>query len=264
MFLCELKRAVSRLSFKIVILIGIVFSVLSLFQTGILGYTSSYEYIHTYWVSPFDRFIFFNLNPVSNILIMILPLLCTLCFSDSYLEDMSSGFLKSIYTREKKQSYLIAKFSANFIVSGVAFAAPLVLNLISLMMLFPNIQPHPILGKTTIFQGGLFPQFYYNHPVLYIFMWIFIYFLYSGVIGSIGLTLGIFIKNKFIILVSPFLIWWFGEVIFEFLNLGKFSPFQFLYLSNSQNISIIIFEFILLLSITFIPFYIGGCINETY
>jgi len=264
MFLCELKRAASRLSFKIVILIGTIFSALSIIQTGRAGNTSIQEYIHSFWTSPFDNFIFFNLNPVSNILILIFPLLCAIPYSDSYLEDISSGFLKAIYTREKKQNYLIAKFFADFISSGIAFAAPLMFNLIALVMLYPSLSPHPILGRTTILEGGLLPQVYYAHPVFYILMWIFIYFLYSGATASIGLTLGVFIKNKFITLVSPFLIWWLVEGILEFCNLGKYSPLQFLYLSNSQDLVVIILEFIILLVATFIPFFLGGYVNETY
>lgn len=263
MFSVELKRGFSRLSFKIAILIGIIFCTLSIVQVR-GGNNDLQEYIKAYITTPFDNFIFFKLNPISNILILILPIISSLSYSDSYLEDVNSGFIKFIYTRQNKQKYLLSKYFANFIVSGISFAIPILLNFIALMILVPNVQPNPILGQPTIMYGGLFPQLFYKHPILYIMMWIIIYFLYAGAFASVGLSLGIFIKNKFVVLILPFIFCNVASVLFELCDKSKYAPFQFLYLSNEQNFFIILFEFLIIFVITVVLFSCGGYKNETF
>lgn len=264
MFLVELKRGFSRLSFKIAVFIGIIFCLLSLVETKGFSEHLLSDYIKTYLDTPFDRFIFFNLNPVSNILILIFPIISAISYSDSYLEDVNSGFIKAIYTKEKKVKYLILKFLSNFIVAGTAIAAPLLLNFIALILLYPSIPTHAVLGRPTIMPGGLFPGLFYNHPAIYILIWILIYFLYSGAFASIGLSLGILIKNKFVTLIAPFIIYHIASIILQLMNKNLYEPLQFLYLSNNQNISAITLDFVLILIATICLFIYGGYKNETY
>lgn len=264
MFFIEIKRAFSRLSFKIAISIGVIFCILSLIEMPVYRGNVMDSYIKGFINTPFSNFMLFRLNVISNFLIIIMPIISTLSYSDSYIEDVKSGFIKSIYTREKKYSYLIAKYFANFIISGIAFSIPLLLNYIILILLYPSIQPDPILSGVTIMKGGLFPQLFYSHSNIYIIMWITIYFLYSAAFASIALCFSKLLKHKFVILFTPFVLYFLVEVFAEISNKMEYSPQAFLYLSLKQDFFIILSEFIFIFVITFIIFCFGGSNDEIY
>lgn len=266
MFLVELKKGFSRQSFKVAILIGTIFCILNITKYISISISDNYlqGYIKGYLETTYDNFILFNLTPLSNILILIFPLLSCISYSDSYLEDVQSGVIKFIYTRQSKVKYLISKFLSNFIVAGVSIAVPLMINFIIIILLYPSIPPHPVLGKVTIMDGGLFPDLYYSKPIVYIFMWIVIYFLYAGAFASIGLSLGVIIKNKYITIILPFIVYMVVEIIVELIDKPMYSPQQFLYLSRSQSPYIIICEFAIIFLISITIFLYGGYKNETY
>lgn len=263
MLLQEIKRGFSRLPFKIVVFIGSIACILSalLFQPDIDMLDSYYK---AYVISAYDGFIFFNLSPISNVLILIMPILSSLSYSDSYLEDVNSGIVKFIYTRQEKDKYLITKYLANFVVSGVAFIIPLIINFIILILKIPSVQPHPILGHQTISGGGLFAETFYDNPILYIGLWIIIYFLYSGVFASVGLSLSIFTQNKFVVLVLPFILCCIIGIVLEVIDKYQFYPLSFLYVSLEQSWVIVFGEFFTLLLMSFGMFFFGGRRNEIY
>ncbi|MFT8350440.1 hypothetical protein [Clostridium saccharoperbutylacetonicum] len=263
MFYQEIKRCFSRISFKIALLVGIVACVLSSISMKTEPYSIE-SYIKAYEISCYDNFIFFNLNSISNILILIFPILSVLSYSDSYLEDVHSGLIKYIYTRYSKNRYLICKFVANFIAGGLTFIIPLIIDFIILILSYPSLPTHSILGKQTILCGGLFPSLFYEHPIIYIGMWLIIYFMYAGAFASIALGISMIIKNKFAILFIPFLLCNAIGIILDVIDKYFYSPISFLYLSNKQDIRIIVVEFIGIMIVSIFMFYFGGTKNEIY
>ncbi|MBW6411667.1 hypothetical protein [Clostridium weizhouense] len=263
MFFQEVKRGFSRISFKIALFIGTVACILS----SILMKTESYSiqsYIKAYEISSYDNFIFFNLNSISNILILIFPILSVLSYSDSYLEDINSGFIKCIHTRYSKKKYLMYKFLSNFVVGGLGFVIPLIINFIILILSYPSLPTHAILGKQTILCGGLFPALFYTYPILYIALWLVIYFMYAGAFASISLGVSTIIKNKFVVLFIPFLLCNVIGILLDITNKHSYSPLSFLYLSIKQDIKVIILEFIGIMIVSMSLFYLGGTKNEIY
>lgn len=264
MFLIETKRAFSRVSFKVSFFLVCTFCVLDILNYPIGKENILTEYLSGYVNTPLQNFVFFKLNAISNLLIIILPIISALSFSDSYIEDMKSGFIQNIYIRGKRHKYLISKYFANFLVGGTAFALPLLLDYIFCILSRPNIQPDPILTGQIIMEGGLLPSLFYSHGNLYTLMWIAIYFFYSGVFASIGLCASKLIKNKFIIIFVPFILYFVIECFCELTNNWAYSPEVFLYLSRVQSFSIIVSEFIFMFIITFIVFCFCGVNNDIY
>lgn len=264
MFSIELKRAFSRLSFKIAISIGIVFCILSIVKIPMYGGDILDNYIKGFVGTPFEHFIFFKANPISNLLIIIMPIISTLGYSDSYIEDFKSGMIKGIYTRQNKRRYLLSKYFANFIAGGAAFALPLVLNYVTLILIYPSVQPNMVFGGTSIMPSGLLSNLFYGHANLYIIMWIAVYFLYSGAFASIALCFSTFIKNKFVVIFIPFILYILVEGFCELFNKIEYSPQTFLYLSMNKNFYAILLEFILIFMITISLFFFGGVKDEVY
>ena len=83
----------------------------------------------------------------ASILVLIAPLLASLAFSDSYLSDKESGFLKFIYLRIGQKKYIFSKIIVNSIVSG------LVISLASFVMLFFLICVYGIKDVNTLNLG---------------------------------------------------------------------------------------------------------------
>lgn len=267
MFFSELKRAFSRNSFKLMILLVSIICLINLWDVFKVVWNNEdilSQYIGGYVSTSFSGFMFFNSNPFANILIIIMPIISAFSFSDSYIEDMKSGIIQSMYTRQSRVKYFINKYFANFIVSGVAFSLPLLLNYILCIMLKPSVQPDPILTGKIIMKGGLFTDLFYSNAHLYTIMWIGIYFLYSGTFASIGLCASKVIKNKYIVLFVPFILNIVVIILGEIFDGLKFVPSSFLYLSRNQHFSIIMGEFIVVSIITFVLFCFTGVRSDVY
>ena len=267
MFLSEIKRAFSRKSFKLMLLLVSIICLISIWnvlRVGVYDKDILNQYIKGYVSNSFSDFIFFNGNPISNLLIIIMPIISSFSFSDSYIEDMKSGIIQNIYTKESRIKYFINKYLANFIVSGVAFSLPLLFDYILCIMSKPSIQPDPILTGQVIMKGGLFSNLFYSNAHLYTLMWIGIYFLYSGAFASIALCSSKLIKNKYVVLFVPFVINIILTLFCELIGKLIFSPSNFLYLSMNQSFAIIAGEFIAIFIITFILFCFTGVKSDVY
>ncbi len=267
MFLSEIKRASSRKSFKLMILLVSIICLLSIWDIlkgGLNDRDILTQYMDGYVDTAFSKFIFFNSNPISNLLIIIMPIISAFSFSDSYIEDIKSGIIQSIYTRQSRVKYFINKYFANFIVSGVALSLPLLLDYILCIMIKPSIQPDPILTGQIIMKGGLFNNLFYSNAHLYTVMWIGIYFLYSGAFASIALCSSKVIKNKYVVLFVPFVLSIVVSIFCEIFDKLKYAPSSFLYLSRNQHFLIVAGEFITISIITFALFCFTGVKSDVY
>ena len=266
MILLEIKRGLSRTSFRIILIIVSIMAIICAFENK--SYRDSSDilniYMKAYLFTPADYFMIFRFNSIETLFLQLMPLLSCICYADTYFEDRKNGFLKFIYTRQEKKVYLKAKYIANFILSGLAISIPLKLNYIILLLRFPNIEVNEILGNTNIKMTLMFPDLYYSNTTIYIFLWIFIFFLYSGIFASIGLSLSIFMKNRIVALFIPLILFNIIDIFLEAIDKFNFYPVQFLGVSSDKSFSIIAGEFLVLLVITFITFYIGGNKDEVY
>ena len=267
----ELKRAFKRKTFIFAILIGAIFAIVenisSNYYSIISAYTTSQYffdiYIKTAMDSCYNHFLFFNFSPLANTFFTIMPIIIAISYSDSYLEDLNSGFLKNILARCSKKEYLKSKFLANFIVSGITISIPLLISLLMLITTQSSINPDKISGLT-LGSGNLNLDMYINHPILYIFMWIGIYFVFAGGISSIALGISIVNRNKFIVLIAPFIIVQAMDILFSFIGINNYNLMRFLYLGFNPNPLTMFITFIAMLMVTFLPFYFGGKSNEAF
>lgn len=267
----ELKRAFKRKTFLIsllvVTLLCIVDNVVSNYNWIIMPYNSYpyffEDYIKLGIVTSYQCFTFFHFTPLASILFTLMPILVAISYSDSYLEDLNSGFLKNILARCSKRKYLQSKFLANFIISGITVSIPLLINLLILITTQSSIKPEKM-STTTLLNGSLNLDMYLNHPMLYTLMWIFIFFIFAGVISSIALSFSIVIRNKFIVLIAPFITVQAIGILFSFIGLNDYSVLRFLYLYSEANPIAMMVTFIVMLAATFLSFYFGGKSNETF
>ncbi|MFR1709714.1 MAG: hypothetical protein ACLSV2_12500 [Clostridium sp.] len=267
----ELKRGLKRKTFIVALLVTTIFCVVQHLVSNywwiIMPHANDSVFFDTFLksgiVSAYQCFIFFNLTPLGNLLFILMPILVAISYGDSYLEDLNSGFLKNILSRCSKQKYLKSKFLANFIISGITIAIPLIVNLLLLITTQASILPEK-LSTNTLMAGSLNLDMYLNHPALYILMWILIYFAFAGAISSITLGLSMVTRNKFIVLIAPFIIVQAMGILLGLLNLRDYSVAKFLYSYPEPNPIAMFITFTVIIMATFLPFYFGGKSNELF
>lgn len=182
----------------------------------------------------------------ASILVLIAPLLASLAFSDSYLSDKESGFLKFIYLRIGQKKYIFSKIIVNSIVSG------LVISLASFVMLFFLICVYGIKDVNTL-NLGPFSWIYYKSRLLYATFLILISFIFNVIFANLALGISPWIKNKYLTFIFPF---------FYYIISGTILPFSLngtiLFTLNTEatELNIIIYQLALFL-LGIVLFYVG-------
>lgn len=231
----EFKRAINK-KIIVVLSVGILLTLAHLYTEVIP--MNTYQRGESPYLTPFTTwFANDSFSIYSQIFFMQLPILASIPYADSYWVDKNSGFIKCIYTRVKKNDYLIAKYITNFIVGGAVIAIPLIFNIYLLFMKLPALKP-------SIFSGlelpkEMFGNLYYLHPYIYVLVYLFINFMFGGVYSSIGLSISSFCKNRFLVVVIPFLTY-ISMFIVEIAGFPQLVPMKFL--NSGQSVSGITIE----------------------
>lgn len=208
------------------------------------------------------------LNVQPALFYLILPLMASLPFADSFCIDKNSGFIKNVAIRCNKKKYLKAKYAAVFISAMVVTAVPLVLSIILAVCTFPNIIPIPAQGNFKVYENMWGSLFYFN-PYIYLFLYIFIDCIFSGLLACIALFAAQFAENRFIVLLTPFITAVFLMAIGNFFPntlISKIVPSEFMNMSQSitPNGWIMLAMGIILFAITWGIFVGKGSREDVY
>lgn len=166
---------------------------------------------------------------------MILPILAALPFADSLFTDMKDGYIKNVCLRVEKKEYYLAKYIAVFLSGGVAAVAPLLLSFLLACMFLPAMKPEPNAGNLcAIRETSSFPWLYYNLPMVFIALYLVINFVFSGLLACLGVVATAYLGYRFLVLVTPFIVYLFINSGFGLLGLKDWQPNNFL-LSGYEN-----------------------------
>lgn len=253
MFNSLITRGFTKNTTLFILILGSIIALLDVIENNVIHLKPS-----DYWDYPlgvYNWWFLFNPEVYLSIIITVFPLLASVPYADSYIEEKKSGFLKSILLRQNKSKYLIRKFLINFAIGGIASIVPLVLNLLVYFSLLPAIKPNLYFGNIPII--SFLPDLYINHPLVYIILRIGNCFIFGGIFASIALTCSLFVENRYIIIGIPFFIYTILDIVLDTLNLQKYSPLKFLFLDVpfTYGIYVIAITTIILL---FAAFYFGG------
>ncbi|ACI30495.1 MULTISPECIES: ABC transporter permease [Bacillus cereus group] len=199
----NLKQAFFNKRFLLIILLSIILSFCHY-------YFNVYIYTMDKWYDKeFLRLSYkwIGFQSVGSFLFLLMPLISVFVFSDSYLLEQKNGFLNGIYTRVSKGKYLFSKYISVFIIGGISFILPLLISLV-IVSLTVSTEPasNPNSGLTPISLNHMFSGLYFSSPILYCCLYLFIDFLFAGVFAVLALSISIFIKKVFVVLLIPFLI----------------------------------------------------------
>jgi hypothetical protein len=180
----------------------------------------------------------------------ILPLLVCIPFADSLLVDSRSGYMNNYATRTSARNYYLAKVLAVFFSAGLVGMLPLLLNFYSTSLLLPLLPPIATTGQYLPVEFTMWSGLFYSQPLLYIALYMLITFVFSGLIALVALLLSFAIKNRFVVILAPFIIC----VFYGFLSHGvvamtgmellpTFSPVYFL---NPLNVCFDVVQYVII------------------
>ncbi len=162
--------------------------------------------------TAFTKWMFFDdSNIFKYVLIFIMPILVVLPHGASFHYDCKSGYIKHMVTRTVQKSYYRAKYTANFIASGLVFIAPAIINFIMVSWIYPMHKPSPFVARLR--EPFLFCDVFYEAPLIYLIICILYYFIVAGLLASIAILVSKYIQNYFSIIITPFVLAYIAKYI---------------------------------------------------
>lgn len=169
-------------------------------------------------------------SPYKETFLTIFPTLAMLPYALTYHSDIKNGYVKNIYTRNKKKNYLMAKYIVTFMSAGIVVTIPYLLNLIIALCLLPALSP--VRNGQYMSAASMLQNVFYSRPFLYIVIYLIISFLYAGVFASVTLAATCIVENIFLLSLVPFLLWYGLGIISSFFiaryQLESINPIQLL------------------------------------
>ncbi len=195
---------------------------------------------------------------------MLLPLLATIPFGDSFFADIRTGYIKNVLIRVRKKDYYVAKYIATFISGGLVIVIPLIINLMITAMFLPSHHPQVTSGYSNG-AASMRSNLFFIHPYAYILGYLVIDFIFSGFISTIALSVSLISEYRFMVVVIPFLIYLFMYSLLSSLGLWSYEAFYFLQPGYGNNSFITIFiQALILATLTSTTFLIGGVKEDIY
>jgi len=255
-----LHRVIYNKAVYVMLLFGTAIAVLHIFQDAIafISFSNDSPFLYT----PYQSWIEFGIS--SNyryIFFLLLPIIAAIVFSDTYARDLQTGYFKAIVARGKMKSYFTGLYVTNFIIAGITVSIPLLINLYLAFMTMPNIKPDPVLDLNPLgFGTTMFPDLYYNFPLIHTFLYILLAFIFAGMYATISLSVSFYIQSRFFIIISSFIINMFLTIVLNYTEKYAWVPSNFLtQLSGQPGVSFTVVASIFIIGLTSSTlFYVNG------
>lgn len=195
---------------------------------------------------------------------LLVPILATLPYADSFFTDHKSGYVKNIYIRVEKTDYIGAKFVAVFVIGGCAVILPLILDFLLTAAALPSLMPQITSGAYGIL--GMWGSLFFEHPHIYLLSYLALDFIYGGLFASLALAISFFVENRFFVLLTPFMLVIIWRSLSSLLNLKGLDPSYFLMSSQFQGATFmnIALEALLIAAISCGIYFRKGIHNDTF
>ena len=207
----------------------------------------------------------------TTVFFFIFPILIAIPYGWSYCSELKSGYIKNAIIRCGKPEYFMSKYIATFLSGGLTMCIPLICNFLLTASFIPAYQPQVrYMQYYSIFSNTFMSDIFYNHPNLYVLIYIMIDFVFCGLICCLSCTAANFIRNKAVAILTPFGIMLLFNYVSDIINSNYYtevSPMSFLRpcpSSYSTNIYVIIFEMLLFLALTITPMFVRRKHYEIY
>lgn len=137
-------------------------------------------------------------------LTVLLPMLATLIYSDSFYSEVQSGVYKSIVTRAGMAPYVCVKAVFTFGLTFLAFFIPMLINLLLNLIAFPvegydnnySLPPYVL----DYYETNMFERVRLESPYLYVCLFAAILSLFAGLLALLAFSLYLYVtKSKYVV-----------------------------------------------------------------
>lgn len=154
-----------------------------------------------------------NRTAIGSIFFLTLPILASMPFGASYFTERKTGYSVQMITRSGQVMYLWAKWIATFVSGILVIMLPLLLNLMANALVCPLGKVRVLSLIVYVGQESFASKLFYSHPLVYILVSLILSSVWGGICSTISLTVGMFLKNKILIILSPLILLNFGGLI---------------------------------------------------
>lgn len=206
-------------SFKLLLIIsvylGIIFQFLSCIEFLSLcgGIQNNRGFLDLWFINQY------YMSGGASALLVFIPIISTLTFSDIFITEKENGFSAlSIYRAGNTKRKLNIIISSSVIGLLPIFVIIIVSLISSFFMLYiPNLEPINMNYYTYYdrlnWDSSLFPKIYQNSLPLYTFIICVLLIIYSWFSNMLSIVISMFINNKKLIVVLPFIIFTSFEIL---------------------------------------------------
>lgn len=213
MIAMELRRAFANKLFVAALAVGIVLA-LTQIVTVVVPYGLSDEWAFwragskgAYPNSLFDSWMGATPFSIWSVLyFFVLPLTACLPHADSLFVDVKTGFVANAVIRGGAGRYFCAKVLAVFLSGGTVGVAPQLLNMLGTALFVPVFQPEPTAGTFFVSPSAMLADLFYSSPWLYTLFFMILCFVVCGFVACSCLVFSYMVSNRFMVLVTPFLV----------------------------------------------------------
>ena len=155
----------------------------------------------------------------SNIMLMVVPIICTIPYTSSFLDEYKSGYIKMYLLKTYKPDYVKAKILATGLSGGLVF----VIGILTATFLASLVyRPMEIAAPEMV------------SPLLQIVTKALLYFVCGFLWSSVGMLLANISLSKYMAYASPFVIYYMMVILSEryFRNVYVINPKEWLIMQN--------------------------------
>ena len=284
----ELKKAFCSKKFLLGICLLLLFAVLSAVYMiegragynpdSILASMEGGQFTHN---PDLALFTFYNswiggddLSLAANLFYTLLPVGAALPCGWSYYLERKTGYLKNIYTRVGKGTYLAGKTIAVFLSGASVVAVGLIVNILLVFAKIPVVTPFAAYNfYNHVYFSNLWADLYFAAPWLYVLLFALLDILYGGIFALLSFAVGFYFRNIFAVLFTPFLLMLVASYVEDvfFSNRADFVPLEWVPTSflHPQGVHFQIMGWavalvtVLLLAFSCLTIYFRGVRRET-
>lgn len=190
-------------------------------------------------------------------------------YAISLSDESKSGYLRQMTLKKGQMRYYFAKYIVTFTSGFLLAAIPLLINVIITACYIPAYKPDPL---EQLYSGQYYGQYlaniFYSEPFAFMIIFILIPGLFCGLWADLSMCLSFFIKNKFFVVIIPYLFLFFEKAFFDSLFSNRIaldlSPFYFMRGESSGNIVIVTIILITMLGVTLFITWFRGWRDDVY
>lgn len=201
------------------------------------------------------------------IFLYLIPLLVVIPFGASYYQDLRSGYIRQLYIRTERKSWIMAKYMAVFLSGAVVYGIPLIFDTVLTACFIPSLIPQKATAMYGVMTASFLGKLFYVHPWIYFTIFLVIGMVYAGSLACLTLVAASLFYHSFFVLMTPVFLVFVTDAVFDLLQIWEYrilSNMSFIGLGVVINGWVCIGEMIVLFIGGFYAFMRGGRKQDVY